>query len=190
MCIAAAYLTYSWSEAVRMRVNDTLSSKIKTETTDALNAAVRTDNPDFGANATTFAMVTNGYVAWRAFEKSPIIGNGLGTHATSYDKYSPDIVNPHFFMWGLNRDDANSLFLRLLSETGLVGVLFVFFLMIYFGRVHGASFALIRNAMLPYFIMRLVRFGAYFSMENFFFIMIYGFNYLQYRQHNSSANEK
>lgn len=187
---ATAYLTYTFSSNVQERVNDTISSEIKTETTDALSDTIRSDNPDFGANATTFAMVTNGYVAWRAFLESPLIGNGLGTHATSYDKYSVDIVSPRFFLWGLNRDDANSLFFRLMSETGALGVAAVFFLIFYFGRTKGKEFSLIRDAIIPYFVMRLVRFGAYFSMENFFFIMVYGINFLQSRQAQHASQEK
>jgi len=182
LLVAAAYATYTFSANVQERVNDTVTSEIKAETTDALSDTVRAGNPDFGANATTFAMVTNGYVAWRAFLDSPWIGNGLGTHATSYDKYSVDIVSPKFFLWGLNKDDANSLLFRLMSETGALGVITVLFLIFYFGRTRGKEASLIRDAIIPYFIMRLVRFGAYFSMENFFFIMMYGMNFLQSRR--------
>jgi hypothetical protein len=180
-CAVAAYGAYSLSSNLQLRVNDTLSTEIKTETSDALSQAARTENPDFGANATTFALVTNGYVAWRAFLTSPLFGSGLGTHTYSYDKYSTEIVSPTFILWGLNRDDANSLVLRLMSETGMVGLLAVLFLIIYFGRIPAHLPTIIRNAILPYFALRLIRFGAYFSLENFFFIMIYGLNFLQNR---------
>ncbi len=179
VCAAGVYVAYNLSDNLQLRVNDTLNTKISAETTNALSEAARADNPDFGANATTFALVTNGYVAWRAFLNSPLIGNGLGTHTASYEKYSTEIVSPTFILWGLNRDDANSLILRLMSETGALGLLVVFVLIVFFGRVVGKNPAMIRNALIPYFTLRLIRFGAYFSMENFFFIMIYGFNFLQ-----------
>lgn len=178
----AAYGTYSLSANFRQRIDDTLKTEIQSEATSSATEQLQADNPSFGANATTFALISNGYVAWKAFLASPFIGNGLGTHAVSYEKYAPDIVSPKFFMYGLNQDDANSLFLRLASETGLAGLCIVTYLLVYFGRVKGKLHVLIRNAIVPYFALRLVRFGAYFSLENFFFIMIYGFNYIQSRR--------
>jgi hypothetical protein len=181
LCALGAYAAYNFSDNLQLRVNDTLNSTIKAEASNAFREAAQVGNPDFGANATTFALVTNGYVAWKAFLASPAIGNGLGTHSASYDKYSTEIVSPAFILWGLNKDDANSLALRLISELGIFGISAVIFLVIYFGRVTGSAPKLLRNAIIPYFIMRMIRFGAYFSLENFFFIMIYGFNFLQNR---------
>ena len=182
LAAAAMFLIYYYSGNLQVRVNDTLNAEIKSEATSSISVRDEAENPQFGENATTFALVTNGYVAWKAFLDSPIIGNGLGSHTISYEKYAGDIVSPKFILWGLNRDDANSLILRLASETGLMGLLTIAFLMFFFGRVKGSWHVLVRNAILPYFALRLVRFGAYFSLENFFFIMIYGFNYLQSRQ--------
>jgi hypothetical protein len=163
-------------------VDDTLTAQVKTEVADAASTPFDTSAQGLESeNASTFALLSNAYVAWQAFIASPIIGNGLGSHSSSYDKYAPDIVSPQFPVWGLNSDDANSLFLRLMSETGILGLATIFYLIIFFARVDGSGARIIRNAILPYFALRLFRFGAYFSMENFFFIMIYGLNFLKDR---------
>jgi hypothetical protein len=176
----AAWGVYNVSSNVKQRVDDTIAAQIQSEEVNAISERKQEENPTFGSNATTFALVSNAYVSWRALLASPIIGHGLATHSTTYDIYAPEIVSPHFRMYGLNRDDANSLILRLMSETGLFGLFGVFYLLIYFGRTRTAGQAIIRNALLPYFVMRLVRLGDYFSLENFFFMMLYAFNYLEY----------
>ena len=60
----------------------------------------------------------NAAVASRNFLNNPILGGGLGSHPLAYDLYAPSYVTkiPGFPRW--NTEDAASLFLRLLSETG------------------------------------------------------------------------
>lgn len=51
----------------------------------------------------------------------PLIGVGLGAHAQSYQAKAPELL--FSVLDGLNADDAASLLLRLLSETGIAGTL-------------------------------------------------------------------
>ena len=39
----------------------------------------------------------------------------------------------------------------------------------------------IRNALVPFFLMRMGRYGAYFSLDLYFFVGIYFLNYMHYR---------
>jgi hypothetical protein len=52
------------------------------------------------------------------------------------------------------------------------------------GRVKGDRYVDIRNALLPYMIVRMSRFGAWFSMEVYFFVGLYLLNYM----HSRAAN--
>ena len=72
------------------------------------------------------AIAINMLVAVKSFLSSPLLGSGLGSHPISYSIYAPahDLYNLSKF--DLNKDDAASLFLRLFSETGIIGtILFV-----------------------------------------------------------------
>lgn len=72
------------------------------------------------------AVAANISVAVQNFSQSPMLGGGLGSHPIAYDKFAPNYVADMHGLKGLNKDDAASLFLRLLSETGIVGlILFV-----------------------------------------------------------------
>ena len=85
-------------------------------------------------------------------------------------------------MIGLNKDDANSLFVRVVAELGPVGLIALFGFLIVCANVEGKPYRQIRNALLPYFLVRMSRFGAYFSMELYFFVGLYLLNYLDYRR--------
>ncbi len=134
-----------------------------------------------GTNLSTFALVANMFVTEQVFEESPWLGNGLGSHALSHEKFLDQIPGIREFLGEdlekLNAEDAASLLLRVISELGLVGLFGVLAFMWYF-RVSGQGpRAQISYAILLYFFLKLLRHGHYFSPEQFFFILIYILNY-------------
>ena len=137
-------------------------------------------------NATTFAALSNAYVAIQTFISHPFIGVGIGGYQYAYTKYIPflgnDLEDPTLVT--LNMFDANSLFLRTAAELGSFGLLLLFGFLIVCGRVKGNRYLDIRNALLPYMIVRMSRFGAWFSMEVYFFVGLYLLNYM----HSRAAN--
>jgi hypothetical protein len=72
-------------------------------------------------HGSSFILYNNYKVATENFKTNFLFGTGVGSHPTAFDRYSiaKDIVQ-----WGfnLNSADANSMFLRLISETGLFGL--------------------------------------------------------------------
>jgi len=71
-------------------------------------------------NSSSFTLLNNYIVAIKAFQENPVAGGGLGSHPVSYEKYS--LTNSFKLPFeDFNKADANSLFLRMLSETGLIG---------------------------------------------------------------------
>lgn len=137
-------------------------------------------------NQSAIILFSNGYIALKSFIRNPLFGSGLGSHELSYyayieevlgiNKNSPDMIYKVF----RNVSDANSLFLRLMSETGLVGLLIVLAFMVkyYLPKTNDQSGCLwiISNAILTVFIMRLIRVGHYFDSGFFFFLWIYYFS--------------
>jgi hypothetical protein len=68
------------------------------------------------------------------------------------------------------------------AELGLPGLVALFGFLITCGRVRGSPYREVRNVFLPYIIVRMGRFGGYFSMEIYFFMGLYLLNYLSYRR--------
>jgi len=81
-----------------------------------------TDNIyDYDIHGSSFVLYNNSHVAWENFQRHPVFGTGLGGHPTAFDKYTltqeEGAVQIDF-----NKMDANSMFLRLMSETGVYGL--------------------------------------------------------------------
>lgn len=162
---------YVVSEKFRVRIDDS----VKVITTKNLAEA----------NLSTYALLSNAFVAIESFKESPIIGNGLGSHPTSHDRFVGNIDGVDEFeqYMQLNSKDASSLFLRLTSELGLMGICCAFFFIIRFypsSKFEIEKFPelhVIQKAALIYFLLKLLRAGHYFSPEFYFFLFIY---YLAY----------
>jgi hypothetical protein len=134
-------------------------------------------------NTTTYALLSNVYVTVKTFIKHPLIGVGIGGYANAYSNYASDPAlqsdDPQAI--GFNMYDASSLFLRVAAELGLVGLVALIGFLIVCARVKGPEHVAIRNALVPFFLIRMGRYGAYFSLDLYFFVGLYVLNYLHYR---------
>jgi hypothetical protein len=132
------------------------------------------------SNASTFALYSNYVIARDSFLGNPLFGSGLGSHPIIYTetflKYFPEKYLENF--GNQNQQDANSKFLRLMSETGLVGTI-MFLISIFTFRIsnkHGVRFieyAAINNAILAFLILGLIRNGNYINIGFFLFFFMY-----------------
>lgn len=123
-------------------------------------------------NLSSYATLTNYWVAFNS--PSRLLGTGLGTHAQNYEH----TYKSSFDMYGLNKDDGYSLFARLFSEFGLIGIcLYVFFLIKCYNRQNIISLCL-----LVFFISYLIKGGHYTLYGTAFFHFIYYMIY-KYRIH-------
>ncbi|MGL1902340.1 MAG: O-antigen ligase family protein [Fibrobacterales bacterium] len=174
LLVAFFQTMYFTSENFRFRIDDTVLA-IKTLSVS-------------GVNLSTYAIITNSYVAIKSFEDSPLIGHGLGSHETSYYKHINKLhgVNKdNKIFFGINAADANSLFLRVLSDFGLFGILCVFFYIIYYYSKKDLKNQIpniISNSCLVYFSLKLLREGHYFSPEMYFFFFMYIFIYKETKE--------
>lgn len=154
------------------------------------------------SNASTFALYSNFIVSRDSFFKNPLFGSGLGAHPLIYREtfleYFPSVYLKRY--GAQNQQDANSKFLRLLSETGLTGLLL--FLFAYF-----KFFASKRKMVTPglkrlgainysiavYILLCLIRNGNYVNIGFFLFFFIYYVTWKQiqtrYQQQLSAARQ-
>ncbi|MFO0320888.1 MAG: hypothetical protein ACK504_00490 [Bacteroidota bacterium] len=116
-------------------------------------------------HGSSFIQYNNYWIAKNNFLQNPFFGTGLGSHEIAFEKYdlSPKFGN----LYDGNKSDANSMLLRTISETGLFGVLFLFFFIKNnFVKNEGEEESnnlhwLISNAVLVIIILQLARQGNY-----------------------------
>lgn len=152
---------YVASPEIRMRIDDT--------------ARVATTADFAEANLSTYALLSNLYVAWSAFSENPAVGGGLGSHKFSHDRFIGKLEGLDAFEDYLeqNKQDANSLLARTLSEQGLVGIVLVLLFLWRFWRAADPDHQVISTSIMVYFLLKLIRDGHYFTPEFFFMVGIY-----------------
>lgn len=125
-------------------------------------------------NLSSYATLTNYWIAFNA--PSRLFGTGLGTHSQNYES----LYKSSFDKYGLNKDDGYSLFARLFSEFGLIGIcVYVLFLIKCYNKDN-----LISICLLVFFVSYLIKGGHY---------TLYGtalFHFLYYMVYKSSKNKK
>lgn len=142
-------------------------------------------------HGSSYILYNNYTVALKNFAENPIFGGGLGSHVTAFDKYS---LAKNFLVAGFdnNGQDASSMLLRLMSETGLFG-LSVFFYIIFKGYVkrdenYLSYHWLISNAILIMILLNLFRQGHYFLNGFPFFVILYYYNSVSYKNYIAKQN--
>jgi hypothetical protein len=159
--------------------------EIKLRVDDIIN--ILESNEKLGkSNLSTFTLYSNTLVTLNNFRQHPFLGTGLGSYEINYDKYISKIIGKtEGAVYVLNGKDANSLFLRLLSETGLLGVLlfFTFIFKFYLSSSKDRSNYLwvINNSSAIVFFLKLIRSGHYFLDGFFLFFWLYYFSKVKSR---------
>jgi len=134
----------------------------------------------YDVHGSSFVLYNNYHIAWENFIRNPLFGTGLGSHPIAFDKYSltrmDDVIQIDF-----NKADANSMFLRLMSETGLYGLIIVLGLLFRFFIQKGKSVDdehwVLSNALCLIIALYLLRQGHYFMNGFPFFLWLYYYNW-------------
>ena len=146
------------------------------------------------SNLSTFALFSNALVTYKVFLNNPLFGEGIGSRPMSYDKYINNVVDVENIPIFKNREGGNSLFLRILSEMGIFGlILFLSFLFKFslFKRKDRVGYLwIISNAVLLMFLIRLIRAEHYFDDGLFFFFWLYYFNWKANNRQNINCKNK
>ncbi|PBQ31497.1 hypothetical protein CNR22_06870 [Sphingobacteriaceae bacterium] len=134
-------------------------------------------------HGSSFILYNNYIVATKNFSSNFVFGTGIGSHPVAFDKYS---MAKTFKVIGFNSNgaDANSMFLRLVSETGLFGVLLFLIIVIkcYVRRdpEYETYHWLVSNGILVMILLNLFRQGHYFLNGFPFFVILYYYNFIGY----------
>lgn len=131
---------------------------------------------NYRVHGSSFVLYNNYWVAKENFKAHPFFGTGLGSHPTAFDKYSLtnqfDVIQIEF-----NKMDANSMALRLMSETGLYGMIIMGIILVRFfvykPRAKDEELWLISTGCLIIILLYLMRQGHYFLNGLPFFIWMY-----------------
>ena len=145
-----------------------------------------------GANVSAMNMFLNSGVALESVLQQLLWGGGLGSHFFSYQTFLREgtvfregVLSFLRYMSpsNLNAQDAYSMYLRLPSELGLLGVGAALFFIIK-NRIpeEAGQLAVISNACLVFFITYCLREGHYFRHELWFFVAIYAYLPLAWRR--------
>lgn len=141
-------------------------------------------------HGSSFILYNNFHVATENFKTNPFFGSGIGSHPVAFDKYS---LAKNFKVFGFNSNgaDANSMFLRLLSETGLFGVI-IFLVLIYKCYIRRQPddpdyYWLISNSIIVMIFLNLLRQGHYFLNGFPFFVILYYYNWRSYTSYQETG---
>jgi hypothetical protein len=136
-------------------------------------------------HGSSFVLYNNFYIAKENFKQNPLFGSGLGSHEFAFEKYNLNYLLGDIYRF--NTADANSMFLRILSETGLMGVIFVFLYIFKFYvsknllSPEDDQYWVISNALLVLILIQLIRQGNYTFSGFFFYAWLYYFNNIRYK---------
>lgn len=86
-------------------------------------------------NETTFALKSNYLIAIRKIKNGYIFGTGLFTHEFYYYSYIDVIYRSHYQKY-LNYSDAASIFIRVLSEFGILSIFIYLAILIYIFKIY------------------------------------------------------
>lgn len=180
--VLVSILVYQKNPRVNLRVTQTYESL----------KALKTGKFKYETNVSTYALLSNMFVAKENFLDHPL-GTGLGSHHHMYtEKYYNKIRPPSYLITlehdKINSQDAASLFLRLLSDLGIFGLLLILFFIFITIKLFGLNNLNIEQGIAIYILLKLIRDGHYFPPEFYFFMFIF---YLSIKDKiNTSYNEK
>jgi hypothetical protein len=127
-------------------------------------------------NGSSFVLYNNYHVASENFKRHPFFGTGLGSHPIAFDKYSLTLLEGAVDI-DFNKMDANSMALRLMSETGLYGLSVMFLLLlrcwVFKNTAKDQELWVMSNATAVIILLFLLRQGHYFINGFPFFLWMF-----------------
>ena len=165
------YYVYSEYPFFKLRVDDTYNS---------LNV-INTGKFNKDTNLSSYVMISNMYIAKKNIYDHPL-GSGIGSHHYMHtSRYLKEMRPPEYIVKQKkqtdNSFDANSLFTRIWSEFGIIGLILVLFAIYQSAKCFNSKELFFSQGIFIYFLLKLFRDGHYFPPELFFFIWLFYFYY-------------
>ena len=148
-------------------------------------------NNDYGianTNNSSFVLYNNFHVAKENFIRFPFFGTGLGSHETAFKKFTlTKTLLPYDFEFNIK--DGNSLFIRLCTETGLLGLGFIFLVVargfiykIDIQKDHMLKHKIISQSLFVLLLLVLIRQGNYMLNGLPLIFLLYYYNGVHYKK--------
>lgn len=120
-----------------------------------------TENIESSENLSVIALNSNLKVTIASLNEDFFFGTGIVSHAEKYESLVYGFYSSKLNGVGLNKDDAASMYLRVLSELGVIGFLiFYSACAFYFSRKKYSSNNFIQEAFLISFLLYGIRYGS------------------------------
>jgi len=164
------YFAYKDLPFFKMRVDDTYNS---------LNV-INTGKFEENTNLSSYVLISNLFITKKNMADHPF-GSGIGSHHYMHTEiYSKGMRPPEYIKIQHkehdNSFDANSLFARICSDFGIIGIFLVFFIMYKASVCFSSKDYVFAQGVYIYFLLKLFRDGHYFPPEFFFFVWLFYFS--------------
>jgi hypothetical protein len=174
IAIGGYYLSTVWNEPIDENQSNKVVRRLK-ETQESLSS-LKTGKFNSYTNLSTYAFLSNTFITKEIFTRYPL-GTGIGSYPHQYDKNYSKMSPPKYLIdlkqSKINRTDANSLFLRMLSDLGIFAILiFIYFFYRSF-KLFSKDTKIIAQSTFFYLLIKLIREGHYFPPEFYFFLFIF-----------------
>ena len=146
-------------------------------------------NNDFSlknTNNSSFVLYNNLHIAKENLFNHPFFGTGLGSHEDAFNKHTltGKVIQYDF---AFNKKDGNSLFVRLCTETGLVGLFFILFIVVkcFIWKIDNdkqAVFLIVSQSLFILILITLIRQGNYMLNGLPLIFLIYYYNFINYKK--------
>ena len=136
----------------------------------------------------SFALLSNLMVAIEGLKISNYLGTGLNSHVVTYDSTLSKIFSLSQIQNELNKENAGSMFIRILSEFGIPGLLVFIGLLKKFkvaSKEFVSSNTIINNMCFVFLIAYSSRNGDYLNIIFFFFFAMFYYTYTNSKSENN-----
>lgn len=165
--------------------------EFKSRVDSAFGLWIDNDFSILNTNNSSFVLYNNLHIAKENLIESPVFGTGIGSHEAAFNKHSltGKVIQYDF---AFNKKDGNSLFIRLCTETGLVGVVFII-IFILKGFVYKPNNEtqiinlIISQSIFVLIILSFIRQGNYMLNGLPFLFLLYYYNFQTYKEPESNS---
>lgn len=174
LCVGFYYLYNQWNIPLDESNGNPIVRRVK-QTQESLEA-IHTGKFKKYTNLSSYALLSNIFISKNIFLSYPL-GIGLGSYKYEYDKVYPLLSPPEYLvkqkLSKINKLDANSLFLRLLADLGVFGVILLSYFIYRSYKIFKNDNKIIEQGAFFYLAVKLIREGHYFPPEFYFFLLLF-----------------
>ena len=143
------------------------------------------------SDLTGFALVSNILVAKAGLSKSNYIGTGLNTHRDTYNASIYNDLDVSQVIFELNKEDAGSLFIRIISEFGIPGIFFFIFFFFKYSlgkKIKRSPLKSLNRMCMIILISYSIRNGSYLNTYFFIFLAIFYYTFHLQKKNGMAHN--